>query len=96
MSRKSAGKGRAVLEYVGLDPETINACYIKHPFSEEDAVQDGLIMWSGGHHSKTCTWKELLDAMVYARIGEQHCTGLRKELRQYSEGRSATVSHPLS
>ena len=92
----SAGKGRAVLEGVGLTPETIRTCYGKHPLSEEEAVQEGLIMWSEGHHGKTCTWKVLLDAMVYAGIGKQHCTGLRKELRQHSEGGSATVSHPLS
>ena len=92
----SAGKGRAVLEYVGLAPETVNACYGKHPSSEEEAVQEGLIMWSGGHHGKTCTWKVLLGAMVHAGIGEQHCTGLRKELRQHSEGVSATISHPQS
>ena len=92
----SAGKGRAVLEYVGLAPETINACYGKHPLSEEEAVQEGLIMWSEGRHGKTCTWKVLLGAMEHARIGEQHCTGLREELRQNSEGVSATVSHPQS
>ena len=96
MSRKSAGKGHAVLEGVGLAPETVRACYSKHPFSEEEAVQEGLIMWSEGHHGKTCTWKVLLGAMVYAGIGEKHCTGLRKELRQHSKCVSATISHPLS
>ena len=92
----SAGKGRAVLEGVGLDPETVKACYGKHPFSEEEAVQEGLITWSEGHHGKTCTWKVLLGAMVHARIGEKHCTGLRKELRPHSKCVSATISHPLS
>ena len=96
MSRKSAGKGRAVLEYVGLAPETVRACYGKHPFSEEEAVQEGLIMWSEGHHGKTCTWKELLGAMEHARIGEQHYTGLREELRQRSKGVSAAVNRPQS
>ena len=85
-----------VLEYVGLAPEAIRACYDKHPFSEEEAVQEGLIMWSEGHHGKTCTWKVLLGAMVHARIGEQHCTGLREELRQHSKGVSTTVRHPRS
>ena len=92
----SAGKGRAVLEYVGLAPETVRTCYGNHPKSEEEAVQEGLIMWSEGHHGKTCTWKKLLGAMEHARIGEQHCTGLREELRQDLKGVSATISHPRS
>ena len=90
----SAEKGRAVLEYVGLAPETVRTCYGKHPNSEEEAVQEGLITWSEGHHGKTCTWKKLLGAMEHARIGEQHRTGLREELCQNSKGASATVNHP--
>ena len=96
MSRVSAGKGRAVLEGVGLDPETVKACYGKHPFSEEEAVQEGLITWSEGHHGKTCTWKVLLGAMEHAGIGEKHCEGLRKELCPHSKHVSTPASHPLS
>ena len=43
VSRVSAGKGRAVLEGVGLAPETVRACYGRHPGNEEEAVQEGLI-----------------------------------------------------
>lgn len=82
VSRKSAGKGRAVLEGIGLDPETIEACYGRHPLNEEEAVQAGLNKWVEGHHGYHPTWRALLDAMVYAGIGHQHCQGLREELYQ--------------
>ena len=82
VSRKSAGKGRAVLEGIGLVPETIEACYSSHPWKEEHAVQDGLIKWAEGHHGYSPTWRVLLDAMEYAGVGQQHCQGLREELYQ--------------
>ena len=71
------GKGRAVLEGVGLAPEIIRACYSRHPLNEGEAVQEGLIKWAKGHHA---TWKVLLDAMVYAGIAQRHCQALREEL----------------
>ena len=82
VSRTSAEKGRAVLEGVGLNSETIRACYGSYPRNEEEAVQEGLIKWAEGHHGDTPTWKLLLDAMAYADIAKQHCQGLREELYQ--------------
>jgi len=82
VSRPSAGKGRAVLEGIGLAPETIRACYGRHPLEEEESVQDGLIKWAEGHHSYSPTWKTLLGAMEYAGVAQQHCQGLRDELYQ--------------
>ena len=80
VSRQSAGKGRAVLEGIGLAPETIEACYNIHPQNEKEAVQAGLYKWSEGHSGYIPTWRVLLDAMVYAGVGQQHCQGLREEL----------------
>ena len=80
MSRKAAGKGRAVLEGVGLDTETINACFTNYPRDEEAAVQDGLTKWNDGEGRKPATWEVLLKAMEYAKIAQQHVKGLKKEL----------------
>ena len=71
-----------MLEGIGLAPETIEACYGRHPLDEEHAVQDGLIKWAEGHHGYSPTWWVLLDAMEYAGVGQQHCQGLRNELYQ--------------
>ena len=78
MSRQAATKGRAVLEGVELDSETIKACF--NNASEEDAVQDGLIKWKDGQGIQPPTWCVLLDAMEYARIAQQHTEDLKKEL----------------
>ena len=80
----SARKGRAVLEGVGLAPETIEACYGRHPLNEEEAVQDGLIKWAEGYHGKCRTWNVLLGAMAHAEVAQQHCQALREELYQMS------------
>ena len=82
VSRTSAGKGRAVLEGIGLAPETIEACYGRHPLNEEEAVQAGLIKWAEGRHGYSSTWRVLLDAMAYAGVGQQHCQGLIEKLCQ--------------
>ena len=82
VSRKAPGKGRALLEGIGLAPETIKACYSSNPLDEEAAVQDGLHKWAEGRHGYHPTWRVLLDAMEYAGIGRQHCEGLREELDQ--------------
>ena len=87
MSRKSPGKGRAVLEGLGLDQATIEACYNNCPMNEEGAVQAGLTKWSEGYHGYSPTWKVLLDAMEYAQIGQQHCQGLKDELQQKLKGK---------
>ena len=91
VSRLSAGKGRAVLEGVGLAPETIRACYIRHPLEEEEAVQDGLIKWAEGHHGYSRTWSVLLNAMEYAGVAQHHCRGLRDELYQKLIGKCVCV-----
>ena len=80
MSRKAAGKGKAVLEGVGLDTETIDACYKSNPLDEEGAVQLGLTKWSGGQGHKSSTWGILLEAMNYAQIAQQHVKGLKQKL----------------
>ena len=91
MSRPSAGKGRAVLEGVGLAPETIRACYGRHPSEEEEAVQDGLIKWTEGHHGYNPTWRVLLDAMEYAGVALHHCQGLKEELYKKLTGMCVDV-----
>ena len=80
VSRKSATKGRAVLEGVGLLTETIDACFSSHPLDEEGAVQAGLTRWSGGQGHQPPTWEVLISAMEYAKIAQQHIEDLRKEL----------------
>ena len=54
VSRQAATKGRAVLEGVGLDSDTIKACFSNA--SEEEAVQDGLIKWKDGQGRQPPTW----------------------------------------
>ena len=82
VSRTSPGKGRAVLEGIGLPPETIGACYGRHPLNEEEAVQAGLNKWAEGHHGYNPTWRVLLDAMEYAGIAQHHCQELKEKLYQ--------------
>ena len=91
MSRLSAGKGRAVLEGLGLAPEAIRACYGRHPLEEEEAVQDGLIKWAEGHHGYSPTWRILLDAMEYAHVAQHHCQELREKLHQKLIGKCVCV-----
>ena len=80
VSRQAAKKGRAVLEGVGLHTETIDACFIRHPLDEEEAVQEGLTKWSSGQSYKPPTWEVLFHAMDYAQIAQRHMDDLRKEL----------------
>ena len=82
VSRNAASKGRAVLEGVGLSAETIEACFNSHPLNEEEAVQAGLIKWSGGQGRQPPTWKVLLDAMTYAQIAQEHVQELKDKLAQ--------------
>ena len=79
VSRNSAGKGRAILEGVGLTPERIELHFSSNPRNEVEAVQSGLTEWSEGHYDKP-TWKVLLEAMNYAGIGCQHIVNLKAEL----------------
>lgn len=82
VSRKAAGKGRAVLEGLGLAPEMVEACFVNNPLNEEAAVQDGLNKWREGHHGHSPTWKVLVDAMVYAGVAVQHIEGLKVAIYQ--------------
>ena len=79
VSRKAVGKGRAVLEGVGLDSETIKVCFDNHPLNEEEAVQTGLNKWSGGH-GRCSTWRVLLAAMEYATFAHAHVQHLKNAL----------------
>ena len=64
---------------MGLDSETIEACFRSHPETEEETVQSGLTKWCGGQGNKLPTWGVLFAAMEYAQIAEQHVHKLKKE-----------------
>ena len=83
MSRKSAGKGRAVLGAVGLDAETIAMFYVNNPLNEEEAVHCGLLEWASGkaRSHRPTTWEVLIGAMRHARIGVQDIDKLKEELQ---------------
>ena len=80
MSRKAAGKGRAVLEGVELDTPTIKACFKDNPMDEEGAVQEGLTRWIEGEGSQPPTWEMLFEAMDFAKIAQQHVQSLMEDL----------------
>ena len=86
VSRKAAGKARAVLEGVELDTATIAACISAQ--NEEEAVQEGLTRWCGGKGRQPPTWGVLVEAMQYAQIDQQDVQGLKEEL-----GLSGTSLH---
>ena len=79
VSRKARGKGRTVLEGVGLYTTTIESCFSANPNNEE-VVQDGLTRWCGGQGTQPPTWGVLLEAMEYAEIAQQHIQGLKESL----------------
>ena len=83
VSRKALGKGRAILEGVGLDSNTIDACFNSHPMDEEAAVQAGLVKWCGGQSHKASSWDVLIYAMEYALIPQQDIWGLMEELGMF-------------
>ena len=80
MSRKSVGKGKALLEGLGLDYRRMQKCFNNNPLNEEEAVQQGLTYWIDGEGFQPPTWKVLLEAMDYAIIGELHIRNLRTDL----------------
>ena len=79
VSRNAAGKGRAVLEGVGLSSEAIEMCYTNWPHNEEETVQSGLLKWRAGEGASP-TWAVLLEAMDYAQIGVQQISTLEEEV----------------
>ena len=83
VSRKAAGKARAILEGVGLDSSTIDACFSTHPLNDEEIVQAGLVRWINGQgspHKQPPTWEVLISAMEYAGIAQQHIKELKGNL----------------
>ena len=80
VSRKAAGKARAVLEGLGFDITTIKACETTHPLNDEEIVQEGLIKWCGGKGTQPPTWNVLIKAMRYAEIAQQDIGELKQEL----------------
>ena len=81
MSRKAAGKGRALLEVLLCDAAEVEKCFGGSPLKEEEAVQAGLIKWMGGKvGQQPPTWEVLLEAMDFAEIDEQHVLSLSKDL----------------
>ena len=78
VSRQACGKGRALLEALGLTRAKIAGCYYIQPQTEEDSVQSGLQVWIGGNID--ATWKDLLDAMETAEIAIQPRDELKKKL----------------
>ena len=85
VSRNAIGRGRAVLEWVGLAPEVIDQCYGSSTLDEEAAIQKGLLRWRETHGDR-CTWQVLLEAMKFAGIAQQHCSELVEELHQRMQG----------
>ena len=78
VSRQAWGKGRALLESLGLTRAQIAKYYSMYPLNEEESVQDGLQAWIGGDIN--ATWRDLLEAMKTAEIAIQQRDGLEKEL----------------
>ena len=80
VSRRAAGKGRAVLEGVWFDASTIEACFRRNPLDEEGAVQAGLTKWVEGKGRQPPTWKALIEAMEDAEIAQEHFLHLKTDL----------------
>ena len=80
VSKRAAGKGRAVLEEVLLDAATIEACFRNRPLNEEEAVQAGLTKWAQGKGHQPPTWGVLLEAMENAEIPQQDINDLKASL----------------
>ena len=80
VSRKAAGKVKAVLEGLRLDSSTIRACITSNPNDDEGAAQAGLTRWKEGQGQQPPSWAVLIEAMEYARIAQQQVQGLKKKL----------------
>ena len=86
VGRNAAGKARAVLEGLGLNQPTIEACFSAHPMNDEGAVQNGLIKWCGGKGRQPPTWGVLVEAMEYARFARYCVHNLLKDLVLFNIG----------
>ena len=81
VSRKAAGKGRALLEALLCDAAKVEKCFEDNSLNEERAVQTGLVKWMGGRvDGQPPTWKVLLEAMDFAEFDKQHVQSLSKDL----------------
>ncbi len=78
VSSQAWGKGRALLEALGLNGALIVKWYSMYHPNEEESVQSGLQEWIG--RRTNITWKNLLKAMNVAGIAVQQCEELKKEL----------------
>ena len=79
VSKVAAGKGRAVLEGLGLPEGMREMCFMNNPFNVEEAIQCGLLQWKNGH-GKSPTWEVLLRAISYAKIAVQDVNRLKEEI----------------
>ena len=84
VSRQSAGKGRAVLEYFGFEVEMF---YVKNSKNEEDSVQSSLLEWARGKARSyhPTSWEVLIGAMEHAEISEHAIDNLKEELQKGDE-----------
>ena len=78
VSRQAYGKGRALLEALGLSTAKIKKYYGMYPLNEEESVQEGILAWIGEHLNST--WGDVLNAMKVSGIAIQQCKGLEEEL----------------
>ena len=78
VSQQTWGKGRALLEALGLTTAQIAECYGMHSLNEEESVQHGLQVWLEG--GTNTTWEALLEAMETAEIDIQQREGLKEEI----------------
>ena len=79
VSRVAAGKGRAILEGLGLPAGTREMCFVNNPLNMEEAIQCGLLQWKNGH-GYSHTWEVLLRAMAYAEIPVQDVKKLKEKI----------------
>ena len=79
VSRVAAGKGRAVLEGLGLPEGMRKMCFENNPLNVEEAIQCGLLQWKNGH-GYSPTWEVLLRAITYAEITVQDVKKLKEEI----------------
>ena len=79
VSRVAAGKGRAILEGLGLPARVREMCFVNNPSNVEDAIQCGLLQWKNGQ-GYSPTWEVLQRAMAYAEVAVQDIKKLNEEI----------------